>query len=443
MSGHSDREHTLLSASRLPRVARCVGSVALEEQFPNSENRYSAEGTAGHEVAAVCIANGSDAHDYVGHTYKVGSYEIEIEETFAEELQIYIDYIRKAVDAGAILYKLEQRVDFSQDIGVEGQSGSADAILIWVDQRLLEVPDLKCGYTPVEAEGNEQGRAYALGALREIEAFFDIERVKVTIAQIRDQFRHEELTVEELRAWAHDEMSPIAQKAKWIYDQHQTGELTVEAIDLNGFLVPGEKQCQFCRAAERAACPALDREALTDVSQAQSLTEFEDFTKEPSMAKALSARLPLIADLPDDELAKRFTIAPLVETWLSGIRAETERRMLEGKKIPDPAGGELKLIRGRKGNRKWKDAEEAEQVMKAARLKVDEMYTKKVISPTVAEKVLKDKPKVWAKLSDRIEQSEGKLSVARASAKGEAVSLVPQFTDFEALPPEEDLSSLA
>lgn len=444
MSGHSDRAHSLLSPSRLPRVLRCVGSVALEEQYENSENRYSAEGTAGHEVAALCLEKGLDAKDFIGTTIVVGDYDIEIEEDFADDIQLYINYVRECVEQGAIVFKLEQRVDFSDDIGIEGQTGSADCILIWVDEKMLETVDLKCGYTPVDAEGNEQGRGYNLGALREVEPFFDIEKIKFTAAQVRTKFTSETITVAELREWAQVELRPAASKAKWLHDELKAYRMTVPMIDANGFLTPGEKQCTFCRAAERAGCPALDREAVTAVTQAQSLSEFEDLDKHENLPAVIENRQVLISELTDEQIAQRFAAAPLIETWLSGIRAETERRMLAGAVLPDPDGGELKLIRGRKGNRKYKDNDAAEKILKAARVKAEEMYVRKLISPTAAEKVLKEKPKVWAKLSSLIDQSEGKLSVARAAAKGDPVSAVAKTTDFEVLPPlEEDLSSLA
>lgn len=443
MSGHSDRAHSLLSPSRLPRVMRCVGSVALEEQYENSENRYSAEGTAGHEVAADCLTLGIDTREFVGRVIKVGSYEIEIEADYADDLQKYVDYVRGCLERGAILFKLEQRVDFSEDIGIEDQTGSSDCILIWPELRTVEAIDLKCGYTPVDAEGNEQGRGYNLGALREVEPFYDIDFVTTTICQIRASFTSETISVAELREWAQTELRPAAAQAKWLYDELQGHRMTVKDIDANGFLVPGPKQCQFCRAAERAGCPALDREAITDVAQAASPSDFEDLTKHDNLPAVIEARQPLISELSNDALAQRFAAATLVETWLSGIRAETERRMLAGETLPDPDGGELKLIRGRKGNRKFTNADEAEKIMKGARLKADEMYTKKLISAPAAEKVLKEKPKVWAKLSGLIDQSEGKLSVARAAAKGDPVSPVAKPADFEALPPEEDLSSLA
>ena len=67
---------------------------------------------------------------------------------------------------------------------------------------------------------------------------------------------------------------------------------------------------------------------------------------------------------------------------------------------------------GKKGARKWSDEEKAEEQMKASRIKSDDMYNKKLITYPAAEKALKKKPKVWAKLVALMTQSDGAPSIA-------------------------------
>ena len=79
---------------------------------------------------------------------------------------------------------------------------------------------------------------------------------------------------------------------------------------------------------------------------------------------------------PIDQLLRKFLDA-------------VEERMLEETRIgtfPD-----YKLVEGRRGKRDWRSPEDAEALMKSMRLKKDEMYDEKLISPTKAEKLLKDK----------------------------------------------------
>lgn len=69
------------------------------------------------------------------------------------------------------------------------------------------------------------------------------------------------------------------------------------------------------------------------------------------------------------------------------------------------------------------------------RLKQEEMYDFKVISPTTAEKLAKDKvigARQWPKLQALITQTDGKLHVAPESDKREAVTVTPVDDEFEA-----------
>ena len=116
----------------------------------------------------------------------------------------------------------------------------------------------------------------------------------------------------------------------------------------------------------------------------------------------------------------------LVEQWCKAVRAEVESRLLQGQEVPG-----YKLVQGKRGARAWTSAEEAEAILKSMRLKQDEMYDLKLISPTTAEKVLKESPKRWNRIAPLISQSEGKPSVAPESDKRPALVLGAVEDDFE------------
>jgi hypothetical protein len=61
------------------------------------------------------------------------------------------------------------------------------------------------------------------------------------------------------------------------------------------------------------------------------------------------------------------------------------------------------------------------------------MYSKKLITPTQAEKVLQDNPKRWAQLNSEefITQSEGAETLAAADDPGEEVVHVSVREQFE------------
>jgi len=135
-----------------------------------------------------------------------------------------------------------------------------------------------------------------------------------------------------------------------------------------------------------------------------------------------------IAPADDEWLSAAMGQAEQIEGWLKAVRAEVERRLLAGKSVPG-----YKLVKGKQGNRAWRDAEAAEALLKSFRLKIDEMYDMKVISPTTAEKVLAESPKRWAKAQVLITRADGKPSVAPLSDKRPALEVKPVAEEFEDL----------
>ena len=95
-----------------------------------------------------------------------------------------------------------------------------------------------------------------------------------------------------------------------------------------------------------------------------------------------------------------------------------------------------KLVQGKKGARQWSDAKAAEEALKAMRLRQDQMYDMKLISPTSAEKLAKDEiigKRQWPKVQELITQTEGRPHVAPATDSRPALDIRPVADDFEAL----------
>jgi hypothetical protein len=120
-----------------------------------------------------------------------------------------------------------------------------------------------------------------------------------------------------------------------------------------------------------------------------------------------------------------------MEMFCKAVRAETERRLFAGTEVPG-----FKLVEGKRGNRAWVNAEEAELQLKGMRLKTEQMYDLKLISPTTAEKLAKAGvigPRQWKKLQEQYAQSQGKPSVAPANDKRPALTVAATTDDFDVL----------
>lgn len=406
------KTHAVLGPSGADHWATCPGSVVLEAGLPDQPTIYAAWGTVAHEIAEYCLwdevnerpySEPLNAESFVGRTFKnVDGFDIEVDMGMADCVNEYTATVHQYIDlkAGHTLL-VEQSLSIEHITGEEGATGTGDVVGLCGDE--LVVIDLKTGMRLVDAESNRQCTMYADAALLEHDLISGPFRtVRNVIVQPRKNSVSEEvLTVEELAERA-DDLRFAAERVA------QAREDAGMGTAFNGwagtYLNPSEKACAYCKA--KATCPALAAEVVGIVTaQPAGADAFPDLAP-----KALSAAIPANEDLSAEQLSNAMRSIPLIENWIKGIRAEVERRLFADEQVPGWG-----LFKGKQGNRKWTSEAEAEEALKAARLKIDEMYDRKVISPTAAEKLLaKDKPRVWKKLQDFITRSEGSATVDKA-----------------------------
>jgi hypothetical protein len=375
----------------------CHGSVALEAPFPDSSSEFAAEGTLAHEVASECLISGADPALIIGKPATVDGFDFTIDQNMVDHVKDYMKLVREYAEGGELL--VERRVGIGHLTGEEGAGGTSDAIIIKGTE--IIIVDLKYGMgVRVDANDNPQLLIYALGALNEYDILADFDTVTMVIHQPRlNHVSEYSISVEQLLAFG-DEVRKSANMVR--------GD--------NAALVPGEKQCRFCKA--KASCPALSAEVSEAVGGVADLSDFADLVAQE-----------ITPDTSDNYLPVAMSKVELVEQWCKAIRAETERRLLAGQ----PVTG-YKLVAGRTGNRDWKDAAAVEDMMKKTfRMRDDQVYDQKLISPTKAEKVFKENPKRWANLQEQIVRGEGKPSVAPATDKRPAMDIKPVSDDFRDL----------
>ncbi len=457
-------KHAYFSPSGAPAWTRCHAKLHREASYPDESSEFADEGTAAHFLRDECLRVGRSPGIYLGLHIVVRPTGADWTEAGEERGANVFEVDREMVDAvSGSIHELkdllcdigehqawhEQALSIEAITGEEGAEGTVDFSAL--AQRVLLVDDLKYGRgVQVFAQDNEQLLIYGVAALDELDLVGEVEELWLHINQPRlNHFDLWKLPVTEAR----ERVKAIRAAADHIR--------AMPPEDLQA--IPGEKQCRFCRA--KGACAEYRDQVLATVAD-----DFVDLNKgemavsvidaerilanaygvkpkavtfersgdagrfvvtKPSLQPQLEAAMERIASSDDQHLATCMDAVDMVEAWCKGVRAEVERRLLGGQ-FTD---ARYKLVAGKRGARQWKDAEQAEAAMRAMRLKVDQMYQMKVISPTQAEAVLSANPRKWKKLQDLIDQPEGKPSVAPASDKRPALALTVAFDPIPDEPP--------
>ena len=345
-------KHARLSPSAAATWANCPGSMTLTDQLvaknggelPDDSTKASSDGTKAHEYAERLIyyrmaKPDADWVDQFKQRHRK-------REDFFDNAEIYAEYVVKRLSGyrpDEIQWKLEDRFPLWYE---PGSHGTVD---FWMYEKMtgtLTICDYKSGYVAVSARNNLQLTIYAIAAYQKLSKFYDIKEIEVEILQPQ-----------------HKHVADV-----WCFDleelEHQRIIINRAVREIDEPLVvprfvPGDKQCQWCKHARSATCPALAAGLFADIP-----TPDDD-----------------VEELPTEKL---FPIVERSKLYKGFLDAVDERVKALPASVLEEYG--WKLIRG---NRRffWEDEEAAANVMENAGL---DPFDHKIKTPAKARKELGD-----------------------------------------------------
>lgn len=369
--------HSVFGPSGSGMWLNCPGSLIPNLLLPDLGTEDSAYGTVAHGLMEQWGKTGIKPVHLIGTNVAVDNdvwgWLIWIDEDMLEHCQACYDWIEWI--EGEKLW--ERRVDFSRITPIPNQRGTADVIIVQLEQRRLIVVDWKFGQgVPVYAERNTQAMLYALGALWEMEEKYGVrfEEIEIRIGQPRrDNFDEWVTTRDELlqfAGWAQARMAL--------------------AWNAHAPRVPGSKQCEFCKAKNDCAAYAKLSVELTEgvfenldnphPCTADEMREFKERLDEGFVLEAADA-----GTLTTEQLAKLKPYTRAVEKFWKRIPIELMKRHAAGEDLTEFG---LKLVEGRSRRAFVSKGGTLEALMKAG-VPREKVIVEEMISPAQAERELR------------------------------------------------------
>jgi hypothetical protein len=321
--------HTIFSPSSSKMWSTCSGSLIPNLYAPDTAGEDAAYGTVAHEVAEGWLREGVRPKHLVGTVKEVvepsTKFEIEIDNEMLDYVEQYVDWcIYLPGD-----HFVETRVSISDLTPIDNQGGTADHAAC--EPGKLTITDLKMGQgIQVYAFENTQALLYAYGFFAKYDSTYNFQKILIRIAQPRlHHFDEWEISRETLLEWA-DWLKERAYAA-WCTDAERQ---------------PSADGCLWCKIKSSCAAHAVFAMRLID-------GVFDDLTlpiTEPDMKKIadeldvgmLTVSPTPIGQLTTAQMASLLPYRKMIESWFKELYEETERRALNGEKVPG-----YKVVAGR------------------------------------------------------------------------------------------------
>lgn len=382
--------HAEKSASGSFRWAICHASVIRQRGKPdNGGNMAAKRGTVAHDLAEQCLrarslkplsdamglfarVNRNGTVDFFKTELVAGEGCVDVDDQIVAWVEGYYEFVMRLAMGGELF--VEESLSIEHITGEDGAKGTTDACVVYSDE--VTVIDLKTGFEKIHAAyafngdlfkygpeefklralfenimfPNPQLLIYADATIRPMRFFRNIKRVRLIVYQPSlDWIDEHVIEIADFDAWV-----------QWLREQSAAAEGPEPRV------VPGEKQCKYCRAFP---CHEAKQLALA--------TALDDFESDDPKVKPVNRH----------ELGNLKKVAPLLRLFADRIDAMAYEELSAGRKVYG-----YKLVEGDRGDREWSEAELPKVREALGKMLPRERYiTEKVASPAQIEKLVINK----------------------------------------------------
>lgn len=423
------------------RWPACPGSVREEANYPDIAGEAAIDGTGSHLLLELCLENNVPAIQYdqqiigANHPDHPSGWLVGIDRI--QRVQMCLDYVTRRVNelkaeypGSTVTVEAESKADPGSAFGRDDWWGTCDITITCRKGEtalFIEGCDYKDGRGWVNAKDNTQLVSYLFGKmLPYIDETLSPDYVKncrMTIVQPKTNpvIRYQCSTRPE------DNLSPASVVAKAVEMSRAAAE-----TDKPDAPTRSGKHCQWCKANPKRGghCVTATEKSIqvvTDMSTnlaSPTLPMFEQITQVVADPKSLTS----------DQLSELLSAQDALMAAFDACRTEIQVRIEAGEHVNGYA------MQPGRATRKWNEPEEEiVKKLKSRRLKLDDIYPKKLISPAAAMKLDKltdvQKKKIEA---DLITEVAGKLTLKKVahsvaqSSTNDVDSVQQMFADVPA-----------
>ncbi len=325
---------------------------------------------------------GIDPWPFVGETMFIPHHgRIEFDSDMANHMLAGLDIVWSLMDLPGSKTIIEKKVSLENWVG-KGEFGTTDCTIVDPANLRVYVWDWKYGAgVPVSPIENDQAILYFLGAWDDFARDAILDHLYADAEAKGQVFDDSSVPWEdsvEVQIMIEQPRAPggggtwKTTAAELLRIGQQIRKDAKRTEDPNAPLVPGPKQCQFCKAAKAGRCEARARMLAKEAGLDFDMLEADfDAGREPEIMDAT------------DVTPKQRTQILLHRSMIESFLKELHDRAVADLKARRPAPG-LKLVEGRRPARKWRDDAKAEALV-VHDLGEKDAFTRKLLSPTQVE----------------------------------------------------------